>query len=79
MGSAEFAGSAHVIIRSVSGDGSCLRYLIMIFLKSGAKAGTEKNASGVERRALATISSEGGIAGFMVRSQLRKQCQTCAV
>lgn len=51
----------------------------MIFLTSGAKAGTEKNAGMVERRALATISSDGGIAGFMVRSQLRKQRQTSAV
>ena len=33
----------------------------------------------VERSALATINSEGGMAGFMVRSQLRKQRQTSAV
>jgi hypothetical protein len=51
----------------------------MIFVKSGAKAGTEKNTEMVDPCALDTINSDGGISGFMVPSQLRKQRQTCAV
>ena len=66
-------------ICSTSGGGSWRRYLSKIFLRSGAKEGTAKNAGSVDRRALATINSEGGMAGFMVRSQLRKQRQTSAV
>ena len=79
LDSAQFSSSAHAAMRSVSGGRSWRRYLCMIFARSGAKDGTEKNTGMVDRSALATINSEGGIAGFMVRSQLRKQRQTSAV
>jgi len=51
----------------------------MIFVRSGAKAGTAENTGRVQRSTFATTSSEGGMAGFMVRSQLRKQRQTSEV
>ena len=51
----------------------------MIFLMLGSKARTEKNIGRLERKVLATTNSEGGISEFMVRSQLRKQCQTSAL
>lgn len=51
----------------------------MIFVRSWAKVGSAKNPGMVDRSAFEVISSEGGMAGFMVRSQLRKQRQTSAV
>lgn len=45
-----------------------MQRLIMIFLRSGAKVGAEKNAGRVSRRALGTMISDGGIARFMARS-----------
>jgi len=51
----------------------------MIFVRSAAFSGTAKNLGKQERSAFATTNSEGGMAGFMVRSQLRKHSQTCAV
>ena len=50
----------------------------MILVRSEAKSLTVKNACRVVRSVRATISSEGEMAGFMVRSQLRKQRQTSA-
>jgi hypothetical protein len=44
----------------------------MIFVRAGAKAGATINAGRLERSAFATINPQGGMAGFMVRSQLRK-------
>ncbi len=66
-------------MRQSSDGGSWQRYFSIIFVKLGAKTGTAKNTGRVDRSAFATISSDGGIAGFMVRSQLRKQCHTSAV
>lgn len=51
----------------------------MIFLKFGSISEDEKNAGRAARSAFAVTSSDGGSAGFMVRSQLRNDRQTSAV
>jgi hypothetical protein len=46
----------------------------MNFLRSYARELSRRNSGNVLRSACATTASEGGWAGFIVRSQLRKGC-----